>query len=392
MTIEGSYPDKTVANCSINAVEIYWRFMGVSKYENAIRLYQNIASGSQLDFCIVGTFNNYPETKDFDAVREIFAYHERNEEYYGQMESKADIVLIRRHDTFHGLRFDERPEEYDGIFKSLKEGHYNFDVVMEEWISNDNIRRDYKLAVLPGVSVDPSVFGPDTSILATSGAYRDQPELLDSLFDANYIRTESENKGSYVVVKNKRIFDSFKECNWVFVYNDVHLMDYTNGYLEYMPRTKYAPVESANDFKTSGYYLTGIKKDGEKTNLIVPFGLGLHYYRYGYTEHRDILFDLLDNIMGLKPIETNAPEMAELFYSGCPGGRMVQFVNLTGYNGRTYFAPVPINDIEVTVPFEGAKSVRNLISGEDVEFTTDKDEMTIKLATLGDYVALYISQ
>ncbi len=391
MTIEGSYPQKTIANCSINAVEIFWRFMGVSKYENALRFYQCLASGSQLDFCIVGTFNNYPETKNFDTVKRIFSYHEENEKYYGNMKSKADIVLVRPANSTYAFWNYEILNEYYGLFKILKEGHYNFDVVLEQCLGEEGVRRDYKLAILPGISPDPSIFAPDTQILATANSFKEKPELMEELFDVKYIKTETQNKGSYAVVSDKETFTSFKDCDWVFVYNDVNVLDAKNSRLEYMPRTKYAPVESANEFKTSGYSLMDIKKQIDRTNTIISFGIGTHYLLYGYTEHRNMVFDLINNVHGVAPIKTNAPDQVEVFYSGCPGGCMVQYVNLTGFNGKTYFKPIAVNNLEVTVPYEGATSVKNLMSGNEAEFEIDGTEMIIKLDNLSDYAALFIS-
>ncbi|MDL2319425.1 family 10 glycosylhydrolase, partial [Eubacteriales bacterium OttesenSCG-928-A19] len=69
-----SYPDIYAANCVINAADIAWRFMGVSTYLNEARLWQNIGAGSQPEWCIVGIPDDYPETENYDGVREVFAF------------------------------------------------------------------------------------------------------------------------------------------------------------------------------------------------------------------------------------------------------------------------------------------------------------------------------
>ncbi len=56
---QDTWHDKCVSNICINAVDLSHRFVGVSEYEVAIRLYQSIASGSGLSFCIIGVFTDY---------------------------------------------------------------------------------------------------------------------------------------------------------------------------------------------------------------------------------------------------------------------------------------------------------------------------------------------
>ena len=56
--------EKTMLNCAINAVDIFYRFQGVSPELTKIRLYENMAAGSQLDFCIIGDFADYPDPRE----------------------------------------------------------------------------------------------------------------------------------------------------------------------------------------------------------------------------------------------------------------------------------------------------------------------------------------
>lgn len=390
MTIEHSYPGKTMANCAINAVEIYWRFMGVANEQNMIRLYQNMACGSQLDYCIVGTFDNYPETENFAGVRKIFALHEKNEQYYGHMQSKAQIALVKpAGHIWHRNDLGEM-DEYYGLFKALKEGHYNFDVLLENCLGNDDIRKDYKLVILPGLTVDPRLFSSQTSILATGKSYGDNPAWKNELFDATHVRTERENKGSYIITDDKTIFKRFPRRDWLLVDGDVHLHVFKNSCLEYLGQTIYAPVEMINGFEKSGFNLAGIKKSGQSTHILVPFGLGTLYHLYGYTDHRNVLLDLIDCIDGISPLATNAPDMVEVFYDGCPGGRMVQYINLTGFNGKSFFPPISLEDITITIPQEGARSVRNLVTDQPVPYTVQDGLMTITLDKLDDYASLLI--
>ncbi|MCM2677947.1 hypothetical protein [Alkalicoccobacillus plakortidis] len=66
-SVEDTWEDKLISNCCINAVDLQYRFMGVSKEEVSIRLYESIASGSGLDFCIIGVFDGYSDRRNFPS-------------------------------------------------------------------------------------------------------------------------------------------------------------------------------------------------------------------------------------------------------------------------------------------------------------------------------------
>ena len=112
--------EKTMLNCAINAVDIFYRFQGVSPELTKIRLYENMAAGSQLDFCIIGDFADYPDRAGVAAMREVFGVHARNEALYGKFQSLARVLLYRPR---------KGDPEYLGWFNLLKEGHVLFDVL-----------------------------------------------------------------------------------------------------------------------------------------------------------------------------------------------------------------------------------------------------------------------
>ncbi|MFT4007735.1 MAG: family 10 glycosylhydrolase, partial [Lacrimispora sp.] len=118
--IEGGFDDKISSNCAINAVDLPYRFMGVSKYLNQIRLYGDMAAGSGLDWCIIGSFEDYPDRENFESTKEIFHFHRRHEKYYGHFDPMQKILLV-----FDG-EFRGVNKEYRGIFRAFKEDHILF--------------------------------------------------------------------------------------------------------------------------------------------------------------------------------------------------------------------------------------------------------------------------
>ena len=89
MWIWGTYENRFSSNCVINAVDIFYRFMGVSTWLNKLRIYGDMASGGNLDWCIIGGFETYPDRANFEDVKEVFAFQERYEEIFDKLKSVA---------------------------------------------------------------------------------------------------------------------------------------------------------------------------------------------------------------------------------------------------------------------------------------------------------------
>src|SRR5690606_37088126 len=187
MPISGSYDGKLVSNCSINAIDLTYRFTGVSRYETEVRLYESIANGSGLDFCIIGAFEGYPDKENLQSVANVFQFHKRYEHLFGKFHSMADVVLIKPASS--SIRNSHN--EYLGIFKMLKEAHITFDVIKQERLEK-LLESPARMVILPGIEHLPekeigileASQRRGMSVMATGGALASQEEALRSLFSA----------------------------------------------------------------------------------------------------------------------------------------------------------------------------------------------------------------
>lgn len=176
-SVEGTFPGKVSSNCAINAVDIPYRFMGVSPFLNQIRLYQNMANGSNLDWCIIGAFEDYPDRKNYDGVKEVFRFQKRYQAYFDNLRSDAGVLLVQPNPPYE----TQFSSEYRGVFRMLKESHIQFDVIMQEGLDMAaEYLEQYKLIILPGIEdVDSRNFAQalkssDAVILATGMQFQTQ--------------------------------------------------------------------------------------------------------------------------------------------------------------------------------------------------------------------------
>ena len=370
-----SYPSKVTSNCVINAVDIFPRFMGVSKHLTSLRLLENMASGSGLDYCIIGSFEDYPDKKSLEQVRTIFNLHAKFESIYSNLVSQSRVLLIKPSSRTLELQ-DADLCEYRGIFKILKESHIPFDVIYSDCINEDQLsEKEYDVIIVPGIAEFLSntsyQYLKDTRavVLATASSFSKSHENRKQIFgvvDAEY----SENvRGSYLEVLPESVFKSFQNTKWVFL--DAPFMKLTctpknNYHLPVISDGWFAPPERCYGLKPSKWHgLTSLSVDsanGTSTRLYMPWNIGAMYYYLGYEEHKNVLVDLLryyaPNHASLK---VSAPPCVEVFIDLVDENLyFVQLINLSGFNGTSVSEPLPINNIEIDLINKRVISAKNI--------------------------------
>lgn len=425
-SIQDSWDDKLISNCSINAIDLTYRFTGVSEEENAIRLYQSIGSGSGLDFCIIGAFEGYPDRASFDTVKDIFGYHAKHEELFGQLGSMAEAVLVKP-------AAPEAAAEYYGIFKMLKEEHVLFDVVMEEQLEAMEAKLTHMRAIiLPGVQGLPvtaaralhRAAGAGAVLIATGTALASQPELLTEWFGASYGGEKQAEPGAYLDVSDKSHFPGFAHGrDWIVAGGNFTRVafdpDRTERRMPYIEPSTFGPPERAyghrigEDFGLAVHKRPG-KQDGTRIGVYMPWNPGELYYRHGFEDYKQVLADVLREFMPARTVVTNGPPSMELFVHGLKeGGCLIQLLNLSGFNGTTYMKPLPLHDIRVELavcrqvgnapaatedadprkwrlPVDAEARGKLLRANSNALVETSKDRVTVTLPRLGRYEAIWL--
>ena len=82
-----------------------------------------------------------------------------------------------------------------------------------------------------------------------------------------------------------------------------------------------------------------------------------------------------------------------LFEKKDGSSQYLHLVNTSGHFGVTYFAPVPMRDLEVSLEYAGSpKVVKSLVTGKDYSFEAADDNLTIRIEKLEHFDAIRISQ
>lgn len=375
------------ANCCINAADIGWRFTGVSPAFNRARLWQQIAAGGQPEWCIVGTPQRYPDRTNFAGLAEAFAFHEANEQYLGQRRSLSEIAVVRISESFPPD--DGRMDEYRGVVRALKEAHYQFDVITEENVSR--LAAKYKLLILPDSRVSARDIPDSCHVLATGHTFRGDDAALRMLFGAEYVRTEEKTLGAYLLNDNKTLFKRMPERDWLILTGTIDLYR-GEGVLPYMAPGVFGPVEIAGGVYPSEYKAALVRQENGVKRILLPWWPGRLYTRYGYDDHKYALLDLIDSILGAPAVRFHAPDMVDAYYDGCPGGRLIQLVNLTGFSGVSVHEPVAVHDITVEVPAAEGQRAVDLRTGRDIPAQYRAGRLLLHMPVLTDYAAVLLPE
>ena len=385
------WPDRPMANCVINATDLRWRYAAVSPHLTQIRLYENIAAGGFLDFCINGVFTDYPDQASLEPAREVFRYHAKNEKYYGNLCSQAKAVLV--------VKESARPihsgsDELFGMMKALKEEHILFDIQSDtNLVKQPDLLSQYAAVIIPDIYELAEelvrLVRDSGKELILSAINKPLSKGLEDALRFQLDRVESDNAGAYLETRQKDIFTHFSGKNWVFVTHDVGLSD-APGYealLPYVEKGNFGPAERAYGYRPTD---TGTILRKEQI-LIITWALGTLYQKYGYQDHKYILADLLDAFCPeVRVIRTNAHPSVELFWDACGEDMLLQALNLSGFNGMTVEAPVPMDQVSVTVPCKNMKALPLTKTG--VTLTEAEDGTVVTFDRLNRFAAVTLSK
>nr|MDA3943111.1 hypothetical protein [Bacteroidota bacterium] len=408
-TVEATFDDKIASSSSIQQITFGSRYHAVPPVRIRNRLYQSIAHGSGLDISLMGDMRNYEDERGFEVIKVVYAYHKKNEKYYGDYKSTAKIAIIKQ-DYWPG---GPVMEEMRGIEQLLKEEHVQFDLVLKKYLSDrfDKLK-NYKIIVLghlqnftdEEIETLEKLTDEGVNIIATNQTLIDSPEALKDLFGAQVIEKELDAFKYYLQLKDQdiikrqdKLHQAFLKCNFMKCEFDAE----SQLFFPLLDKGREGPPEMIGGHVPTGWYGASILDKNNAKTVYIPWEIGRMYYTYGFFAHRDILLDVIDYINPeiMQGFKTNAPPQVEITFNkfrynsdttDSYNKYIMNLINLSGFNGRSYFEPLEVNNInfEIKVAIRPRK-VYGLKSGETIKFEGDSI-IKFTLDHLQDFEAIVI--
>lgn len=408
-TIESTFDDKIASSSSIQQITFGSRYHAVPPVRIRNRLLQSIAHGSGLDISLMGDMRNYEDERGFEVIKEVYAYHEKNEKYYGDFQSTSKIAIIKQ-DYWPG---GPVMEEMRGIEQILKEEHIQFDLILKKYLANRFEKlRHYKIIVLghlndfsdEEIETLRKLTEEGVNIIATNQSMIDTPEALNDLFGVTIQEKELDAFKYYVQLKDQdiikrqdKLHQAFLKCNFMKCEFDKQ----SQLFLPLLDKGREGPPEMIGGHVPTGWYGMSILDKNSAKTVYIPWEIGRMYHQYGFFAHRDIFLDVLDYITPeiLQGFKTNAPPQVEITlnkfkYNSDPADTydkyIISLINLSGFNGRSYFEPLEISDIHFEIKVDQKpKKAYCLKSGKTIKFEGDS-VINFTLDNLQEFEAIVI--
>lgn len=378
-------------SCAVtNFLDFPWRFASESSHHHLLRFAQSIASGAQLDYYLLGRFEQ-DNAEPLEAVRGFFKWHAAQAHHYPGMRSQATVALYhsRASQIYAGATATsaEQATCLRGAYRALLESRIPFDFVSDARIGDVDIAEQlarYDVIVLPNVAcvsnaeaaaLDAFVARGGT-LVATgeTGHYNESGERRNSFalesFPAPGISRAAGKLQTYVrIAPDELCFPRTRLLHLDGWYFHCDAKEGAGALLSLLPAQRFGPPELCFP-ESQGAEHPGVLmgRHGQGRVLYLPWLPEWIYYRDGLAEHRELIAQLvLQNtsppikVEGVGPVEVTVHRQAR-----GRGGFLVHLVNYSGQRNNVLGEPVPLWGFRLGVK-NACGPGRSLIDGRAIE-------------------------
>ncbi|MCC6455584.1 MAG: beta-galactosidase trimerization domain-containing protein [Caldilineaceae bacterium] len=400
--VTSSFPEMVSSNTTVDFIDFPYRHVAVSPHQQALRLAQSLANGGALDYYLIGRLDNHEDRSGFAPVQELFHYHAANEDSYSGLTSKANIAVI------HGPHGNIA--EFRGWFRFLVEHHFCFDTLMEE-VALALPWEKYAAIVLPdfqaisdalAARLDEFVAAGGVLIATGRSGFRDEDweprsrPVLQSLGIRQVKEIRTETRSCYLKFKDKSDFPHMAESDLLYLdgpYIDAEYAGDTEQFMNLIPPHMFGPPERCYYTEVSDAPGYVVHAHGKGKAIYLPWLPGALFHRQGYPNTSDFIGDLVAHVAGIVPVGGNLSPMVEVthFHNANEGFDLVHLVNTSGHFGVSFFAPLPMSDLEVTVAYpQRPQRVRGLVSGAGYAHEWADGWLTVQVPRLEKFEAVRV--
>lgn len=338
-------------NASVDMIGFSSRGTSVSPALHEYRLWQALANFGGLDFFTMGRLDNREDKSGYDRARKVFDFAYRNEDLLRGSYSTSDVLLVR--DSYQIPSPDER-----GWVRFLTELHILFDEVLTSSLDKVDVSK-YKAVILPGKNrISPNVCSVLDDYVRNGGRVLATGKASDLKCLGLEVSQFVSAEGSSIMLSDsdrEQLPSMVERC---FIPLGKGYYQYSvgtaEGMAQIMPPQRFGPPEVCYVAESpTGYNGLLYNVFGDGLAVYLPWDLGAMYYSEGYDIWLMFAKDVLETVMGLESVGPDLSPMVEVTVGRSGDRTMVQFVNGTGHFGTSFFDPVVVSDVKVSIPFDG---------------------------------------
>ena len=384
-------------NACVDFIGFRYRDISVSPQLMELRQWENLANSGCVSMYIMGTLSNHRDTSSFEPTKKVFAFHAAHEELFTHMRSSAKTVLVRS-----GLLARDDPEGY-GWIRVLTESHIPFDEIKAAELTDLQQLQGKKLLILgdnraasPKLLALADEFAKQGGVVISAGETGMKKEgcALKCMGITGVISNDHDRMSSMYEIRQEDR-EAFPRCqNTPFIMPGPDMVRFASEstatkYLRLIPEHPFGPPERCYYTEITDEPGVTVMPYGAGKGIYLPFKAASMYWKEGYANTFAFLQDVLFNLADAESLAPDLTPMVEITLNSAGEKTLVQLVNTSGVFGNSYYDPLPIHDIILSLPTGIGKQAKALNDGQ-VTWENKEDCLLIHLDQLNDYEAIVI--
>ncbi|MBR3742949.1 MAG: beta-galactosidase [Clostridia bacterium] len=384
-------------NACVDFIGFRYRDISVSPQLMQLRQWQNLANSGCVSMYIMGTLGNHRDTSAFEPTEKVFAFHAAHEDLFTQMKSAAKTVLVRS-----GMLARDDPEGY-GWVRVLTESHIPFDEIKATELADIRQLEGKKLLILGDLK------GASPKLLALADEFAQQGGVVISAGETGLtkdgcalkcvgitgvISSDHDRMSSMYEIREEDQ-EYFPHCRLTpYIMPGSDMVRFTSEsaakkYLRLIPEHPFGPPEICYYTDVTDEPGITVMPYGKGKGIYLPFKAASMYWKEGYANTFAFLQDVLISLARAESIAPDLTPMAEITLNSVGEKTLVQMVNTSGVFGNSYYDPLPIHGITLSLPAGIGKQAKALNGGQ-VSWENKEGNLLIHLDQLNDYEAIVI--
>jgi hypothetical protein len=394
---------RNISASTVDFIGYYYRHIAVTPELQELRLWQAIANLGGIDWYLMGRIDNHLDRSGFAAIGKVFSFAEKNESTLKGFKPRSGVLLVSEGGTGKA--------EGRGWVRVLLENHIQFDMAIAEQLSRKNIEK-YRIVIVPNLpyledgqlsSLDE--YAENGGIVITTGETAIYDDLLKKrevfglkcmgIEKIEQIREDMVSSMLLLDDRDKETFKSFSVVDIAYFGETFIFASYKENISKYMkliPPQCFGPPERCYHTQVTERPGITVNSFGKGKGVHIPWLPGKLYYDEGYSNPANMMKDVLVNLCHAGSEAPDVNPMVEVTVAERERQILVQFVNLTGHFGNSYFAPVPVYDQTVVLPAESPPAgVVSLREENNVISRYENGRLAVTVKELKDYEGILIT-
>lgn len=360
-----SYPQSVTCNNVTSYSSNASRLVLMPAQETRARLFQAMAHGSPPTYVATGTMQQDDEL-DVEAARQVFHWHARNEDLFGNTVNPARVLLLVQPEHAPRGRHLLTQHSMRGIYRILSEHHLPV-AVSETMETLRQAPRRFDLVIVspgaPTAGLEDFVRGGGRALFVGEEPRFAIPARVRQHNLAQVAYIEVRNPGSFPSLSGLKYLMATSMCPYtvmdIFSKAEVKSMPFIeypadpDAPLTFVPPMIENPAEvSQSDLAHTPVPAVLLRSHGAGRLAYLPWDLGALYDRLALPAHAQLLTDLLDQLLpGGRQLESDAHSSVEmvLSYQQKTGRLMLHLINLSGQTQNNYMDAVSMGPIRCSL-------------------------------------------